>query len=67
MKPGNDCKAMILRLYNPTGKDLAVNLTWAAPTPRAVFVSNLAEEPVVKLDGPLAITAGSVITLRVER
>ena len=67
LKPGNDGKAMILRLFNPTGTDLAVNLTWAAPAPREVFVSNLAEAPVTKLQGPLAITAGSVVTLRVER
>lgn len=58
---------MILRLSNSTVFDLAVNLTWAAPAPREVFVSNLAEEPVATLEGPLAITAGSVVTLRVER
>lgn len=63
LKPGNDGKSLILRLFNCTDRDLTTMATWAT-TPEAVHVSNLAEERGTPVNGPIHVPARSVLTLR---
>jgi alpha-mannosidase len=66
MKPSNDGKAIVLRLYEVGGKDAAVNLKWQGHGPKATWLSNVAEEPVTAVNGPIAVPANDVISVRVE-
>ncbi|MEN6450473.1 MAG: glycosyl hydrolase-related protein [Thermoguttaceae bacterium] len=65
LKPSADGKAYIVRLFGAAGRAAKVNLHWATP-PKAVYRSNLAEEPVEQLSGPIAVSGYGVVTIRAE-
>jgi len=64
-KPSEDGKARIIRLYNAGAQTLNAKVIWAEPAPDAVWVSNLAEEQVSKLDGPIKMAPYEFVTLRI--
>ncbi|MHC4728039.1 MAG: glycoside hydrolase family 38 N-terminal domain-containing protein, partial [Planctomycetota bacterium] len=64
-KPSEDGQGRILRLFNANGKSDKVRLTWAKPAPKTVWLSNLAEEKVSKITGPIKMAAYEIVTLRV--
>jgi alpha-mannosidase len=66
-KPADDGGGWIVRLYNVSGKDARVSLTWSKPVPSALRISDTSERPGAIIDGPVAIPAWSVVTLRAER
>ena len=63
-KPSEDGKAWIVRLFNAGGRPEQARLTWAEPTPKAIWLSNLAEEQVSKITEPIDMAAYEFITLR---
>jgi alpha-mannosidase len=64
-KPSEDGKARIIRLYNAGTQTQNAKVTWAGQTPDAVWLSNLAEEQVSKLSGPIEMASYEFVTLRV--
>jgi alpha-mannosidase len=66
IKPSNDRKALIVRLFGAGGKTAQVSLHWGQLVPKAVRISNLAEEPGKMLAGPFEVPALGVVTLRAE-
>jgi alpha-mannosidase len=66
MKPSNDGKAIILRLYEVAGKTTQIKLRWTAPEPKAVWLSNPYEEKVSRVNGTVTVPGNDVLTLRVE-
>ncbi len=66
MKPGNDGKAVMLRLYEVAGKATQVQLRWKASPPKAVWLSNPYEEQVSPVNGAVTVAGNDVLTLRVE-
>jgi alpha-mannosidase len=66
LKPSNDKQALILRLWNTGSRDTSTAIHWSAPAPRRVTLSNTAEETLDKIDGPIAIPAQGLVTLRAE-
>lgn len=66
LKPSNDGKAVILRLYEVSGKDTDVKLQWKGKEPKAVWLSNVFEETVSPISGKIAIPGKDVITVRAE-
>jgi hypothetical protein len=66
LKPSEDGKAWIIRLYNPSGRPTTTALRWGAITPKALWISNLAEDRLVPLSGGDDVPPGGVITLRAE-
>ncbi len=65
-KPSEDGKARIVRLFNASGRPEKTTLTWAKPASKTVWLSNLAEEKVSKMTGPIEMTAYEIVTLRVS-
>ena len=65
-KPSRDRKAYIIRLFGAGGKAVRATLTWSDPAPEAVWISNLAEEPVEAVTGPVEVPAFGLVTLRAE-
>jgi len=64
-KPSEDGKARIIRLYNTGTQNQNAKVTWAGQAPDAVWLSNLAEEQVSKLSGPIEMAPYEFVTLRV--
>ncbi len=66
LKPSDDGKAIIVRLWGAAGRETQVGIAWSEPAPRSVWISNTGEKPVVKLTGPLTVPAWGVVTLRAD-
>jgi alpha-mannosidase len=63
-KPSSDGKAWIIRLFNTGEKSEKAMLTWAKPTPDTIWLSNMAEEELSKLTGPIDMAAYDIVTLK---
>jgi alpha-mannosidase len=65
LRPSEDGEALIVRLFNTGGRPETAKLTWASPAPKAIWLSNLFEEQVARLSGPIEMTPYEFVTLRV--
>jgi alpha-mannosidase len=66
IKPSNDGKALILRLYNTDNAAAQATLKWDAMTPKSISVSGLLEEPGAPAGDTVDLPAYEVETLRAE-
>ncbi|UCG47004.1 MAG: hypothetical protein JSU94_16075 [Phycisphaerales bacterium] len=65
LKPSEDRKALIVRLFNADGRPEAAKLAWPEPEPQTVWLSNLFEEPLTRLQGPVDMAPYEFMTLRI--
>jgi alpha-mannosidase len=65
VKPADQGRDLIVRLYNPTGKAKSVSMTWHERAPQ-IWLSNPAEEKIAKADMPLKMPPYQIVTLRVQ-
>lgn len=65
-KPSSDGKAWIVRLFNAGGQAAKVTLTWGTPSPGGVWLSNLAEQQVSQVSGPIEMAGYEIVTLWVS-
>jgi alpha-mannosidase len=66
-KPSEDGRAWVVRLFNTADRPEKAKLIWAKPAPETLWLSNLAEEQVAKITGPVEMAAYEFLTLRVPR
>ena len=66
IKPSEDRKALIVRLFGAAGRPAKAAIHWADNTPKTLWISNLAEEPVADVTGTVDVPAYGIVTLRVE-
>ena len=66
IKPSEDHKATIVRLFGAAGRPAKVTLRWGEKPPQRVWISNLAEEKVGAATGAVDVPAYGLITLRAE-
>lgn len=66
LKPSDDGKAIIVRLWEAAGRDTQVKLDWSAPAPQGVWLSDLSERPLNKVDGAITLPGWGVATVRAE-
>jgi alpha-mannosidase len=66
MKPSDDGRAIIVRLWNAGNKDVATRVEWSAPAPRRVTVSDTSEQPSREVGREITLPAWSTLTLRAE-
>jgi alpha-mannosidase len=67
LKPSDDGKAWIVRIFGASDEDVSAHLTWSSKNIGQTFVSNLAEEPLRPVNGDISIAGWDLVTLRVER
>jgi hypothetical protein len=67
LKPADDGRGWIVRLYNVSGADARTSLTWAAPAPAALRMSDTSEQAGALIQGAIPIPAWGVVTVRAER
>jgi hypothetical protein len=77
LKPSDDGKALIVRLFAASGQDAKANLSWSQSDPqrrgptvregsKQLWLSDTSEKPLKKIDGAIDVPAWGVVTLRVE-
>jgi alpha-mannosidase len=66
LKPSDDGRAWIVRLWSASGKDAVVRLEWGDRVPAKVRWSDTGEEAGELVTGPVTIPAWGWVTLRAE-
>ena len=66
LKPSDDGKALIVRLFGASGQDAQAKLNWAPLAPTQLWLSDTSEKPLQKTTGPVSVPAWGVVTLRAE-
>lgn len=66
LKPSDDGKALILRLFGAAGKDLQTSLTRKDTMQQNLWLSDTSEQPIKQLTGPVSVPAWGIVSLRVE-
>jgi alpha-mannosidase len=66
LKPSDDGKALIVRLFGASAEAKSVRLNWGAVHPRAVFLSDTSERADRRVDGPIEVPAWGLVTVRAE-
>jgi len=66
LKPSDDGRAVILRLFGASGKTETVKLNWGSWKPKAVFATDTSEKPGAKLDGRVAVPGYGLVSLRAK-
>jgi alpha-mannosidase len=66
IKPSEDRKAWIVRLFNISGESTRSTLRWGTAAPKSLWISNLAEERVAPAAGAIEIRPSGLVTLRAD-
>jgi hypothetical protein len=65
LKPSDDGKALIVRLFNPSPAAQTATVKWGAAPPQ-VSLSNTSEKPGAAVNGALTLPSQGLVTLRAE-
>jgi alpha-mannosidase len=66
VKPSDDGKALIVRLFGASGKPTNAKIMWLGVNPRTVSVSDTSERAITPVSGPIEIAGYGLVTLRAE-
>ncbi|HZP03008.1 MAG TPA: glycoside hydrolase family 38 C-terminal domain-containing protein [Terriglobia bacterium] len=66
LKPSDDGKAWIIRLFGGSGQDRPARLVWASPQPKSVSISDLSEKPGAPLGDTVTVPGWDLVTVRAE-
>jgi len=64
LKPSDDGKAWIVRLFGASGKDAKAKLAWARPEPKQMWLSDTSEKPLRPISGSVPVPAWGIVTVR---
>jgi alpha-mannosidase len=66
LKPSDDGKALIVRLFGASAKARSANLKWGGSKPKAVFLSDTSERPGKRIGSRIEVPASGLVSLRAE-
>jgi len=66
LKPSDDGRALIVRLFDASGKARSARLKWIGVRPSAVFLSDTSERAGERIDKRVQIPASGLVSLRAE-
>ncbi len=66
LKPSDDGRAIIVRLFGASGKTKTVKLDWGGLKPEAVFATDTSEKPGAELGERVTVPAFGLVSLRAE-
>ncbi len=66
LKPSDDGRALMVRLFGAAGRTVRTTLVWSRPEPERLWLSDTSEKPGRRLTGPIEVPAYGVVTLRAE-
>lgn len=67
LRPTEDGKGWIIRLFGASGKRCSVSLSWREPAPKAVYLSDITETQGQVVDGKIDVPAWGMVTLLAVR
>ncbi len=67
LRPSRDGKAIMLRLFGPTDRAIKATVRFAPPEPKAIWISDLTEQPRAAAGAIIDVPAQGVVTLRAEQ
>ncbi|RPJ77721.1 MAG: hypothetical protein EHM13_15610 [Acidobacteria bacterium] len=66
LKPSDDGKALIVRLFGASAQARSADLKWGGAKPKAVFLSDTSERPGKRVGTRIKVPASGLVTLRAE-
>jgi alpha-mannosidase len=66
LKPADDGKGWIVRLFGFSGQPQTVKLLWGKPSPQRMWLSDLSEMPRHEASRSIEVPAWGIVTLRAE-
>jgi hypothetical protein len=66
LKPSDDGRAWIVRLWNAGPREVQTRLTWSRPAPRSLWLSDTSEQRLGKAGDTLTLPGQGLVTLRAE-
>ena len=66
LKPADDGKAWIVRLFGVSGQDSSITLDWGSRAPKAIFLSDTAEDKLELAGKTISVPGYGLVTLRAE-
>ncbi|MCX7872073.1 MAG: glycoside hydrolase [Verrucomicrobiae bacterium] len=66
LKPSDDGKALVLRLFGAGGRATNVKLFWNDPKPKNIWLSGTGEKPLKKVGDTVQVPPWGVVTLRAD-
>jgi alpha-mannosidase len=66
LKPSDDGKAWIIRLFGGSGQERPARLVWSSPQPRSVSISDLSEKPGTPVGDTVTVPGWDLVTVRAE-
>jgi alpha-mannosidase len=66
LKPADDGRGWIVRLFGASGQPQKVRLSWASPAPGRVWLSDLGEDQLQEAGHSIEVPAWGIVTLRAE-
>jgi hypothetical protein len=66
LKPSDDGKALIVRLFGASGKVSSIKLRWSSIQPTAVFLTDTSEKPGAPVRGAITVPGSGLVSLRAE-
>jgi alpha-mannosidase len=66
LKPADDGKGWIVRLFGASGRARTVTMKWSNPAPKQIWLSDTSEKRGEKIGNRIEVPAWGIITLRAE-
>ena len=66
LKPSDDGKAWIIRLFGAGANPAIAKLEWSKPAPTRLWLSDTSEKPLQRVTGDVPVPMYGVVTLRAE-
>ncbi len=66
LKPGDDGRALMLRLWNASGRDTRAAIAGHEAVQRNLWLSDISEKPIEKITGPINMPAWGMVSVRAE-
>lgn len=67
LKPSEDSKAWIIRLFGASGENRTAKLLWSEPAPKRIWLSNLSEASIQQIGDEVNVAGWGLVTLRADR
>jgi alpha-mannosidase len=66
LKPADDGRGWIVRLFGASGKPQRVKLLWGKPAPQHLWLSDLSEQPRQEAGNSIEVPGWGIVTVRAE-
>jgi alpha-mannosidase len=66
LKPSEDGKGWIVRLFGASGKNEKAKIVWSDPAPKGMYLSDITEKMGEKISGEVEVAGYGMVTVRAE-